>query len=120
MSSKISIELPQSALFKVFESNSIRQGMTHEAPGAARLELGQMPMEKRHLPEFQALATVLVSFGGGVAVNMFSSWLYERLKSDKVSQAMKVTRIRINRTEVEINADAITRVITESIDIEQK
>jgi hypothetical protein len=114
MSSRVFLEVPQFALFKVFESNSIEQGMTHDAPGGARLELGRMPMEKRHVPGLESLATVLVSFGAGVAVNLFSAWLYDKLKSGRV------TRIRIDRTEVEVTPEAITRVITESIDIEQK
>jgi hypothetical protein len=116
MSSTVFIEVPQFVLFKVFESNSVEQGMTHDAPGGARLELGRMPMEKRggltH-DELQ-MATVLVSFGSGVAVNLFSSWLYDKLKSGRV------TRIRIDRAEVEVTPEAIARVITESIDIEQK
>ena len=114
MSSKVFIGCPQSALFEVFESNRIEEGMTHDAPGGARLELGRMPMEKRHVPGFEAPATVLVTFGATVAMNLFSAWLYDRLKSGRV------TRIRINRTEVEVTPEAITRVIIESIDIEQK
>src|SRR5438067_1972119 len=43
----IVFEIPQSALFLLFDSNSLEQGMAREAPGGARLELGRMPMEKR-------------------------------------------------------------------------
>jgi hypothetical protein len=118
----IFIEVPQSALFLLFDSNSIAQGMTREAPGGARLELGRMPMEKRGGLTLDTLpmVTMLVSFAGGVAVNVFSAWLYEKLKSDKMSQHVGITKIRIDRKEVAINPEAITRIVTESIEVEIK
>ena len=118
----ILIEIPQSALFLLFDSKTTKQGTTGEAPGGVRLELGQMPMEKRSGLTLDALpmATVLVSFASGVAVNLFSAWLYEKLKSDKVSQDMGITKIRVERKEVEITPEAITRIMTESIEAEVK
>ena len=121
----ILIEVPQTALFRLFDSNSIEQGMTYEAPGGVRLELGKMPMEKRGGLTHDALpmATVLVVVGKGVAtvgLSVFSRWLYDKLKSDKVTQQMGTTKIRINRAEVEITPEAITRVLTESVEIEHK
>jgi hypothetical protein len=125
MSSTVLIEIPQFALNGVFESNSLEQGMTHEAPGGARLELGQMQMEKRGGLTLDALpmATVLVTLGGiagTVVVNLFSNWLYDKLKADKATQALRITKIRINRTEVEITPEAISRAISESIEIERQ
>jgi hypothetical protein len=120
MSSTVLIEIPQFALFTVFETNSVKEGMTHDAPGGARLELGRMPIEKRGGLTLDALPIVslLLSFGGSVAANVFSNWLYEKLKADKATQAMHITKIRINRTEVEITSEAISRAISESIEIE--
>jgi hypothetical protein len=123
MSSTVLVEVPQFALFEVFESNSVEQGMTREAPGGARLELARMPMEKRGgglTQDALPIATMLLSFGTGVAVNLFSSWLYEKLKANKAIRAMHITKIRINRTEVEITPEGISRAISESIEIEQK
>lgn len=123
MSSSVSVEVPQFALFEIFESKSIEQGMTHDAPGGVRLELGRMPMEKRGgglTHDALPIATVLLSVGTSVAVNLFSSWLYEKLRANKAIRAMRVTRIRINRAEVEITPEAITRAISESIEIEEK
>ena len=79
-------------------------------------------MEKRGGLTHDALpmATVLVTLAGTVAVNIFSSWLYDKLKSDKVTQHMGVKKVRINRVEVEITPEAITRVMTEAIEIEEK
>src|SRR6266849_7454291 len=116
----IILEVPQSALFEVFESKSVQQGMKHDAPGAVTLQLDRMPMEKRHLPYVAAMATIFVTVGSGVAINLFSSCLYEKLKADKVGRAMGVTKIRINETEVEIDPDAIRRVIIRSIEIEHR
>jgi hypothetical protein len=81
-----------------------------------------MPIEKRGGLTLDALpmATVLVSFANGVAVNVFSAWLYDKLKSDKVSQHMGITKIRVDRKEVEITSEAITRIVTESIEVEVK
>jgi hypothetical protein len=50
--------------------------------------------------------------GSGVAINLFSSWLYDKLKS------ANVPRIRVNRVEVEVTPEGITKIISESIDIE--
>jgi hypothetical protein len=109
----IFLEFPMPALIRVFESNRIERGMTHDAPGGARLELGQMPIEKRTLPYVEPMVTVLVSFAGSVAANLFSTWLYEKLRS------ARVTTIRINQVEVEVTPEAITRVIARSVEIEQ-
>jgi hypothetical protein len=123
MSSTVFLEVPQFALFKVFESNSIEEGMAREAPGGARVELGRMPMGKRWgglTHDALPMAAVLLSFGRDVAVGLFAAWLYDKLKSDKAGKQMGVTKIRINRQEVEITPEAITRVITESIEIGEK
>jgi len=123
--SMIVIEVPQFTLFHLFDSKSIAQGMTYEAPGGVRLELEKMPMEKRGGLTLDALpmATVLVSVGKGVAtvaLSVFSRWLYDKLKSDKVLQQTGTTKIRMNRVAVEITPEEITRVLTESIEIEHK
>ena len=127
MSSTVLIEVPHFALFDVFESNSVEQGMTREAPGGARLELGRMPMEKRGgglTHDALPIATMLLSFGAtvavGVTINLFSNWLYDKLKANKAIRAMHVTKIRINRTEVELTLEGISRAISESIEIEQE
>jgi hypothetical protein len=60
-----------------------------------------------------------VAFGSGVttvALDLFSSWLYEKLKAVEP----KTRTIRINRTEVEITPDGLARAVKESIVIEEK
>ncbi len=112
----IVIECPPKAMFALFDSNTISSGMIREVPGGATIQLGEMPLEKRHLPDAVALIPIAVTCGSGVAIHLFGSWLYERLKSDS-----KVERkIRINRVEVEFTQEGITRAIKESIEIEDR
>lgn len=110
----IEIEVPVSALSEIFESGTISAGMVREVPGGASLKLGPMPIEKRHVPGLQILVPIVVTLGSGVAINVFSSWLYDKLKGKKT------TILRINRVQVEITHDAITKVIAESIELEEK
>ena len=105
----IILEVPQSALFDIFESKSIQQGMKHDAPGAVTLQLDRMPMEKRHLPYVAAMATIFVTVGSGVAINLFSSWLYEKLKADKVvarwaSRRFGLTRLKSRLIQTRLGA----------------
>jgi hypothetical protein len=111
----IEIEVPPSALFKLFESDEISEGMVHEVPGGASIKLGRRTLEKRHVPGLQILVPIVVTLGSGIVINVFSNWLYDKLKGEK-------TRIlRINRVQVEITTrDAITKVIKESIEQEEK
>lgn len=110
----IEIEIPASALFKVFETSEVSDATIHTAPGGAILRLGKQKMEKRwHSAFTEPLVPIAVTFGSGVAINLFSSWLWEKLKGGRT------TKIRINRVEIETQTpDAITKVISESIEVE--
>lgn len=117
----ISIEVPQSALSLLFDSG---QGTT-EAPGGVKLELGRAPVEKRSGLTWDAFPTAQVlvsasSFARDVVIGVFSAWLYDKLKSDKVSQHMGITKIRVNREVVEITPEAIPRAVRECVEIEIK
>jgi hypothetical protein len=66
-----------------------------------------MPMERKQFPSVETMATVFVSLAAApVATGLFVNWLYDKLKSSR-----GVTRIRINREEIEVTADGIKRKI---------
>jgi len=78
-----------------------------------------MPMEKRGgLPYIQAIEFIPIAatFASGVAINLFSAWLYDKLKGDAKTRRM----VSINRVIVEVTPDAITKVLNESIHIEER
>lgn len=113
----IEIDFPIAAITGVFESNCLPKGKTREVPGGAMVELRTVPMPEQppqlaydHEPIF----TVAVHFGHDVAVSVFASWLYDRLKT------VKVRRIKINRRTVEVTPEGILRTIEESIEVEDK
>jgi hypothetical protein len=57
----------------------------------------------------RTLELVITTLSSGVAIDLVSSWLYERLKG-------RSAKLRIRRTEVHIDRGEITRVITEEIE----
>lgn len=105
-------------LLRLFDSNTISPGMTYEAPGGVTLELGQMFEKRGGLPDIQATAfiPVLATVGSTVALGLFTNWLYDRLKGDGKTRRM----VSINRTIVEVTPEAITKVLKESIHIEER
>lgn len=54
----------------------------------------------------------LFNCGKDVAVGLFSAWLYDRLRG-------RAVRLRVNRIEVELDGEAIKRVLIEQIEIEK-
>ncbi len=115
----IVIECTLKAIFALFDSASISSGMSREVPGGATIQLGQMPMEKRDLPSIQAtLIPILVEVGKDVAVGVFAAWLYDKLKGEGEGEGRKF--LRVNRVMVEVTPEAITKVLTESIEIEER
>lgn len=117
----IVVECSPKAMYALFDSKTISTGMKREAPGGATIQLLEMPMEKRDRQYIQALAFVpiLVEFakvGKDVAVGVFSAWLYDKLKGKSEERKF----IRVNRVMVEVTPEAITKVLTESIEVEER
>lgn len=99
--------------FELFDSNSMSVGMTRDVPGGAKIELGELPLQKRDIGAVQCLIPIVLTFGRDVAVGVLGSWLYDKLKSKHVKG------LRINRTRIEITEETITRIIAESIDVRE-
>ena len=85
-------------------------GMTYAVPGGATLKVGGVA--KRHHDSLP-LVPVIFTLGPGVAIDSFSSWLYETLKHANVHH------IRIKDVEIEVTAEGITKTIAESVDSER-
>ena len=115
---QIVLEVSPIAIFKLFEAKKVSTGDTYEAPGGATLKTIPSPWVERRSGQIYAAVceTILVTFAGGVAINLFSAWLYDKLKD----QPPPMRTLKINRTEVEITPEGIMRAIKESIEIEEK
>lgn len=112
----LEIEVPISCASNVFESNTITAGMRKDVPGIGMLHLHAMPHEETSgglAYDSMPFLTVAVSLGASVAVDVFSSWLYDRLKGSAVRH------IRINRQTVEMTLDGIRKTVEETIEIEE-
>jgi hypothetical protein len=102
------------ALAALFDSQNIRPGMSREAPDGVMIRLGEMPMARRNSPQIQATAFVpiLITLGSGAALNVFSNWLYDKLKGSSKGRQM----ITVNRKLVEVTtSDAMVRILEETI-----
>lgn len=105
----VEIKIPPKALLAVFEAKSVSTGMTRAIPGAATLTVGGL---EEHSYEDLPLVPVVVTLGSGAAIDLFSTWLYDKLKR------ANVRHIRINGLKIEVTADEITKAISESINID--
>ena len=54
--------------------------------------------------------------GEDVAVGVFAAWLYDRWKNQGEGRRSR----RVNRVMVEVTPEAITKVLTESVQIEER
>jgi hypothetical protein len=105
----VELQIPPNALLEVFEAKSVSTGMTRAVPGGATLRVGGL---KKHTHDALPLVPITVTMGLGVAINLLSSWLYDKL------ERANVRHIRIKDVEIEVTAEGITKAISESIDIE--
>ena len=99
--------------FELFDSNSISVGMSRDVPGKAKIELGELPLQKRNIETVECLIQILLTFGRDVAAGVLGSWLYDKLKTKRVRE------LRINGIQIEITKDAITKVIVESVEFRE-
>jgi hypothetical protein len=112
----VEIEVPITCASNVLETNTITGGMCKEIPGIGMLRLYPMPHEERRgdlAYDSMPFLTIAVSLGESVAVSVFSSWLYDKLKDSHVRH------IRINRRTVEVTPDGILKSVKESVEIEE-
>jgi hypothetical protein len=108
----IVIECSLKTVAKLFSSGRILVGMTKDVPGWAVIELLPMRETRGVIDNSVPVLPIAVTFGAGVAVNLFSNWLCDQLKDTEQP------RIRINRQWIEITPDAITKTIREEFDIQ--
>jgi hypothetical protein len=98
-------------LLEVFEAKNVSTGMTLAAPGGATLTVGGL---EKHTYGTLPLVPVILTVESGVAINLLSSWL-----CDKLNHA-GVRHVRIEGVEIEATPKGITKAISESITIERK
>jgi hypothetical protein len=62
---------------------------------------------------FETTIPILVQFGTGVGIGILSNWLYDKLKKGNSKTVI------IDRQEIEITPEAITKLVSEKITIEK-
>ena len=87
--------------------------MRRGVPGNVVITLGNLPLETRAYPQVSQLISVAVDFGKDIAVGLFASWLYDKLRD------RKVTHIHVERSEIQVTKEGITKLISESLEIEK-
>jgi hypothetical protein len=97
--------------FDLMEDASPEIGQAKEAPGRATISLeGIKIQESAGVPD---TITLVVSFVvptvTSIGINLFSSWLYDKLSKSKVKT------VRIERKEVRIEKEELTRTIEETV-----
>lgn len=113
----IVLECSPDALPRLFETMSIYPGVNREVPGGAVIRIGEFRLQRRNLPAIDAsLIPIFVKIGTEVIIAVFAAWLYDKLKGDRKGRTMCL----INREVVEVNLEAITRVLVGLMEIEVK
>lgn len=114
----IEIECSPESLFKMFDSSTVTQDTTKQVPGGGTIRLGSGKLEKRFRPGWTTdaapLVTIALTVGKDVAIGLLVAWLYDKLKGNEIRT------LRINRVQIEISPEAITKVISESIEVEEE
>ncbi len=96
--------------FDLMESTSLQAGISTDIPGGARLTFETTHIRKAFgIPETLQLA---LTFGTGVASGMVANWLFQKLNR-------RATKLRIDRTEIEIEEGAIRRVIETRVEMRE-
>jgi hypothetical protein len=119
----IEIEVPLRTFTNLFESDGYQ---SREVPGGAtirRLRVAAPPigtgqtLKSHRTTDAEPLIPIMVEVGREVVIGLFVAWLYDKLKGNDGSRRKT---IRINRVEVECTPETITRVIQESIEIDER
>ena len=95
----------------LFDSpRSLGEGTTAELPNGLKLNCESLLVRKAAVsPE---TLTFIVTFASGVGSGLVANWLYDKLKG-------RTDKLRIERTEVEVEQGQIRRVISEKIERER-
>lgn len=107
MTFEIETSGPMLAIELFGRPKSLEVGSRLVVPGQATIEL--QGLREQRDADLHTVVTLGVTFASGVAVNLFSSWLYDKLKS-------RARRLRIDRVEIQVEAAEIKRVLLERIE----
>ena len=97
-------------LFEIREKTTFSVGDQKSLPGGFTMIFDGVTVRKAI--GFPETITLVITFAGtvvsSVAINLLSSWLYDKLKG-------RAETLRIDRREIHIDKGEITRIIEESI-----
>jgi hypothetical protein len=97
--------------FALFETNSLEAGAKKEIPGGVTLTM--RPMMERKAYGIPKAIEIVLSVTGGMAVNLASSYIYDKLKKHH-GENLSMT---VNSREVHFDKEDIIKVIEEEIKI---
>ncbi len=97
-------------LFEISENTTLSVGDQKALPGGFTMTSEGLIIRKAF--GFPETVTLVITFTGGfasnIAINLLSSWLYDKLKG-------RAETLRIDRREIHIEKGEITRIIEETI-----
>lgn len=112
MTAPISIEVEADGPVVEFElmgrPKSLSEGDSCELPGGGTLY--RRGNEGRRAVGFRTICHFVLHLGDGVGTGIIAEYLYDKLKKGRA------TRLRIDRTEIQIEKGEITRVLEEHIE----
>ncbi len=92
--------------FKLNDTNTFEAGKTKEIPGGAVIRF--LPRREGRSFGAETVIIMILSASGTVALNLVSSYIYDKLKPHK-----EKIEIQINRRSVEMTEAGITRILEE-------
>jgi hypothetical protein len=99
------------SVFDLFEFETLTSNEPKKIPGGATITLLPMVEQRSLTLDAAPSMEMILTIGGTVAVNMISSYLYDKLKAHKDN-----VKLRINRRVTELDEGKITRIIEEEIE----
>jgi len=100
----------RSLVFDVLEKKSVSLNDEVEIPGNAKISYkGSLVLKSVGIPE---TVNFVLTFSSGVVASVVANWIYDKFKN-------KTEKIKINRREINLDKNEITKIIEESIEIKK-
>jgi len=98
-------------LSDILENSSVSMGDETNISDQARIKYDGSYIRKAL--GFPEIIYLILTFSSGVSAGVIANWLYDKLKKKNIEKLI------IDKTEVEINKEEITKIIIEIIKIEK-
>jgi hypothetical protein len=99
-------------VFDLLEKSSVSQEDEIQICDHARMKYTGSYIKKA--VGFPEIVYLVLTFGASVSASLIANWLYEKIRGKKIEKLI------IERTEIEVKQDAITKVLKEKIEVRRK